>query len=462
MSVLFRLRCAATAVALIGLGALPLQADTLADALATAYRNSNLLEQNRALLRASDEDVVQANAAIGPVVNFVAAALANSDNAPDYRISVALQASMTLYDFGRGRLNIDATREQVLSARAGLIAVEQNVLFDAAQAYLTLFNEMQSRELQRNSVSVISEQLRSASERFELGDSTRTDVAIAEARLAGARSALAAADGNVAMARESYNLIVGRYPRGVSQPPRLPRLPASLEAAQDLARRHHPAITQVQHQVTAAEIVAEIAGQQRYGTVTGSVTAEARRQGLVTGDSSSSDITAQMRYSVPLYGGGRLLSVERQAVARGQAQRAGLHQTVGVVHQAVASNWSQLRVARAQLAAGDLQIEASRSAYDAVRAEVDLGSRTTLDLLNAEQELLDARSARILASTGVQIAAYALLNSMGQMTVGTLGLGIPTYDVEAYSAGLRDGGQAGADSEQGRSLDRILSRFLRP
>ena len=156
MGVLFRLRSAVTAVALIGLTALPLQADTLADALATAYRNSNLLEQNRALLRASDEDAVQAIAGIGPVVDFIATALANSDSAPDYRLSIALQANVTLYDFGRGRRSIDAAHEQILSARAGLISVEQNVLFDAAQAYLTLFNELQSVELQRNSVSVIS------------------------------------------------------------------------------------------------------------------------------------------------------------------------------------------------------------------------------------------------------------------------------------------------------------------
>ncbi|WP_323036599.1 TolC family protein [Pararhodobacter sp.] len=462
MSVLFRIRSAVLGFALSGLAAMPLHADTLADALASAYRNSNLLEQNRALLRASDEDTQQAIAAIGPVVDFITTALANSDNAPSMRLSFQLVASATLYDFGRGRLAIDLTREQVLSARAGLIVVEQNVLFDAAQAYLNLFSELQSVDLQRNSVSVISEQLRSAQERFELGDSTRTDVAIAEARLAAARSALAAAEGNVAVARESYNLAVGRYPSGLSQPPRLPRLPGSLAAAQEIARRHHPAITQAQHQVAAADILSEIAGRQRYGTVTGSLTGEIAESDTSLGRSSTSDITASMRYAVPLYTGGRLNSVERQRVAQGQAQRAALHQTVAVVQQAVASNWALLQVARARLASGDLQIQASLSAYEAVRAEVELGSRTTLDLLNAEQELLDARSSRVLASAGVQTAAYALLNTMGQMTVGALGLGIPTYDVEAYASGPNSRRSDRAPSEQGSMLDRILGRHQQP
>lgn len=462
MSVLKRFRIACVGVVLSGLAAVPSYADTLADALAAAYRNSNLLAQNRALLRASDEDVQQAIAAIGPVVEFVTSALTNTANAPHYRLSFGITASATLFDFGRGRLAIDATHQQVLSARAGLIVVEQNVLFDAARAYLSLFSELQSVELQRNSVSVISEQMRAARERFQLGDSTRTDVAIAEARLAAARSALSAAEGNVAVAREEYNLSVGRYPQGLSQPPRLPRIPGTLAEAQDIARRYHPAITQSQHQVNAADIAVEISRTQRYGTVTGSLAAEARTQSAppfpVAG---SADLTASMRYAVPIYNGGRLNSAERQAVARGQASRAGLHQTVAIVQQAVASNWAQLQVARARLAAGDLQIDASRSAYEAVRAEVELGSRTTLELLNAEQELLDARSSRILASAAVQTAAYALLNTMGQMTVTSLGLGIPTYDVEAYSSNLRREGPRETPSEQGRRLDRVLGRYYR-
>ena len=168
------------------------------------------------------------------------------------------------------------------------------------------------------------------------------------------------------------------------------------------------------------------------------------------------------------YSGGAVISGERQSIARQDAQRSNLHQTVALVHQAVSENWAQLAVARAQLAASDTQISAARTAYEAVRAEAEFGSRTTLDVLNAEQELLDAQSNRIMASASVQLASYALLEAMGQLTVEALNLGIPTYDVEAYSAGFtRWGGNAArpvqpatraAPSEQGQRLDRIMSR----
>ncbi|MCB1394980.1 MAG: TolC family outer membrane protein [Rhodobacter sp.] len=463
MSVLKRFRMAAAGVAVGMVAALPVTADTLADALAEAYRNSNLLEMNRALLRATDEDAQQAMAALRPVVNFVASAVANSEDAPTRQVSIGLQASMTVFDFGRGRLAVDAAHETILATRSALIAVEQAVLLTAARAYLVLYGQLQTVQLQRNNVSVINEQLRAARERFELGDSTRTDVAIAQARLAASRSALAAAEGDAAVTREEYNLAVGRYPSGLSTPPSLPRLPATLEEAQDIARRNHPSIIQAQHQVRAAEIANEIARTQRLGTVTGSVTAESSRTttALIAGRTVE-DVTGMLNYSVPLYTAGRLNSVERQSLARVEAQRSSLHQTVAIVQQAVAANWAQLLVARSRLAASDTQVAASSSAYDAVQAEADLGSRTTLDVLNAEQELLDARSSRILASFAVQTAAYALLEAMGQLTVESLHLGIPTYDVEAYSAGLRGGSEPATRSEQGQALDRIMGRFRQP
>ncbi len=445
----------------LSLGA-PAGAETLADALASAYRNSNLLEQNRALLRAADEDIQQAIAALYPVVTFAATALTNSGGSPDYRLSAGLTATMTLFDFGRTRLGVDVQRETVLATRSALIVVEQNVLLSAVSAYLGLYSDLQTQQLQRNNVGVINEQLRAARERFELGDSTRTDVALAEARLAASRSALASAEGDIAIAREQYNLVVGQYPTSIMPPPTLPRLPGSLQEAQDIARRNHPAIIQAQHMVNVSDLATEIARTQRLGTVTGSLSADTRvGRTSPLPESQSSDVTASVTYQVPLFNAGRLRSSERQTVARAESQRAALHQTVAIVQQSVAANWAQLAVARAVLAAGDLQIQAAQSAYDAVSAEAELGSRTTLDVLDAEQELLDARSSRILAAANVHLAAYALLEAMGQLTVQGLGLGIPTYDVEAYSTGLRH--DPGINrSPQGQALDRIRGRYTRP
>lgn len=451
------------------------QAETLADTLVAAYRNSNLLEQNRALLRASDEDVVQAQAQLLPVIRFITGAQANQrrvetriggvgsvvNTTSSRQLNFSLAAEMPLIDFGRGQLGVQVAREQVLSARAGLIAVEQGVLLRAVQTYLNVVSSRDTVALRRNNVGLIQQELRAARERFELGDSTRTDVAIAEARLAAAQSALSAAEGNFNVAREDFNLAVGRYPGALAAAPRLPRLPANLQAALDSGRRNHPAIIQAQHQVAAADLLVQTAHTQRMGTVTGSVSAGA----VAAPGTTTTDLTAGVTWGVPLYSGGAIASGTRQAIARQDAQRSNLHHTVAQVHQAVAENWAQLAVARAQLSASDTQISAARSAYEAVRAEAEFGSRTTLDVLNAEQELLDAQSNRIMASASVQLASYALLEAMGQLTVTALDLGIPTYDVEAYSAGFtRWGGRTAepasraAPSEQGQRLDRIMNR----
>ncbi len=460
MGVLIRIRATAAGMALASMAALPVAADTLADALVAAYRNSNLLEQNRSLLRAADEDVQQAIAALYPVVTFATTALTNTGGAPDYQLGFGLSATIPLVDFGRSRMVVDQTHESVMATRAALVVIEQNVLLGTVQSYLGLYSDLQRVQLQRNNVGLINEQLRAARERFELGDSTRTDVALAEARLAASRSALAAAEGDVAIAREQYNLTVGQYPSELSSPPRLPRLPSSLDAAQETARRNHPAITQAQHQVAAVDIGAQIARTQRLGTVTGSLSADARvRRVNPMPETYTADITASMTYSVPVFNAGRLTSIERQAVARGDAQRWSLHQTVAIIQQSVAASWARFQISRVALSAGDQQIRAAQSAFDAVSAEAELGSRTTLDVLDAEQDLLDARSSRIVAAANVQLAAYALLESTGQLTAQALGLGVPTYDVEAYSVGLRHEPPRETVSEQGARLDRIRGRY---
>ncbi len=439
------------------------QAQTLADALVAAYRNSNLLEQNRALLRAADEDVVQAQARLLPVINFVTRALTNSAGV-DYRVSAAVTLDWPLVDFGRGALGVELAREQVLALRAGLIQVEQQVLLRAAFAYFNLYTARQQVALRRNHVEVIEQQAEAARQRFALGDGTRTDVALAEARLAAVRSALAAAEGEEAVAREDFALAVGLRPGALAALPSLPRLPRSLDEARALARAQHPAILQAQHQVAAADLAGRIVRTERFGAVVGSLAAEAFEQrldqpfGTVT--TRSSDVTASIGYQVPLYTGGRISAAERQAIQRAEAARAALNQTVAQVDQAVASAWAQLAVARAQIDAAASQIRAAETALAAVKAEAELGTRTTLDVLDAEQDLLDAQTTRLLAEVGLRRAAFALLEATGQMTAVALNLGIPTYDVEAYRAAFQRQGRAPQPaSRQGEALDRVLRRF---
>lgn len=432
--------------------AMPVQAQSLADTLIAAYRSSNLLEQNRALLRAADEDVAIAVAQMRPVLNFVADAQQrfSSGAQPDsLTLGFNLAAEVTIIDFGRGKLAQEAAKAQVLATRQALVDVEQRVLLSAISAYLDVRTASEAVALQQATQRVITQELNAARERFELGEVTRTDVALAEARLASARSFLSAAEGELAAAREAYKFATGSYPGQLRPPPALPRTAANLQTAQDIARRTHPSVLQVQHEVTAAELNAERVFAQRHGSVTGS--ASLGRQFSSAGDSTTA--TAGIRYARPIYQGGQLNALHRQANARRDTVRSGLHQTVAQVLQNVSVAWANVDVSSARIAASQQQVRAAQTAFEGTREEARLGARTTLDVLNAETDLLDARTQLLQAQAAQQLTTYNLLAAMGLLTVDHLGLGIPTYDAEAYYNAVRN---APVSSPQGEALDRVL------
>ena len=245
-----------------GLVAAPMAgAETLTDALIAAYRNSALLDQNRAVLRAADEDVAQAIAGLRPVVAFTAQSgwrRAETDLGfgktvvEGLNTSLTLSAEMTLLDFGRSKLGINLARESVLATRAALVQVEQQVLLAAVAAYVDVRLAQEVVALRQSNFRLITQELRAAEARFDVGETTRTDVAIAQARLAGSQAALSAAEGQLLIAREAYKAATGDYPGRLEALPKLPALPAGLEAAQGVARSTHPIIHQAQHLVTIA------------------------------------------------------------------------------------------------------------------------------------------------------------------------------------------------------------------
>lgn len=423
-------------------------AESLADALIAAYRNSNILDQNRAVLRAADEDVAQAVATLRPVLTFQAGS--NYVHTPSFEgltASVSLVAQMTLYDFGRNAATIAAVKETVLATRQSLIGFEQEVLLDAVTAYVTLQQRQDTVALREANLRLITQELRASRDRFEVGEITRTDVAIAESRLAASQAELATAQGDYAVARETYKLRIGHYPKGLKRLPKMPKTAKSLADAQAVAQRTHPSIRQLQHQVAAAEAGIALAKANMGPTLTGNISAtDARRK---TSDSFSAGVTLNQT----IYAGGRPSSLYRQSLASRDQARAGLNQTVAVALQFVGAAWSSIEVAQASILASDRQIRSAQTAYDGVREEAKLGARTTLDVLNAEQELLSARTARLSAQSSYSIGVYTLLARMGLLTVDHLNLGIPTYDPEAYYNAVKD---APATSSQGKRLDRVL------
>ena len=435
-------------------------AETLADALISAYRHSNLLEQNRAVLRAADEDVAVQLSALRPALDFVAT-YQHTDPQNGARLAAgasrlsqtySLQASFTLFSNGQRGLALDSAKETVLATREALLQVEQDVLLTAVQAFFDVRSAQAVVDLRQNNVRLITQELRAARDRFEVGEVTRTDVALAESRLAAARSELAAAEGTLAVAREDYKAAVGRFPGALQAPHALPKIPARLEEAKSIGSRTHPAIRQAQREVTVAEINADIAGRAYGPTI--DLDAAASVDDLLN-DSLSVGLTMRQ----PIYRGGRLPALERQAMARRDASRAALHQTVVSVQNAVGASWAQLDVVGAQIQALDRQVTAARIAFDGTREEARLGARTTLDVLDAEQELLTAQANRVQAQNNRFVAVYSLLSAMGLLTVEHLKLGITTYDPAAYYNAVRSA--PARASRQGERLDRVLERLGR-
>ena len=430
-------------------------AETLADALVSAYRNSNLLEQNRATLRAADEDVAQAVAALRPVLQWSAnytVSHTNSLNSTGVSFTsraatTTLGATMTLLGFGRERIAVEMKKESVLATREALRSVEQAVLLSAIQAYSDVKSASEQVAINQNSVRVLNEELKASNDRFEVGEVTKTDVSLAQAQLASARASLASAQGSLRTARESFKAATGHYPSKLAAFPRQPTLPKSLDAARAIALRSHPSIKQLQHTVAVLDLGVSLARAQRMPEVTGTL-------GYDLDEGGDHGATAKIGMSQTLYAGGGLVAGQRQAIANAEAAKAQLSQAGVTVSQNVSNAWAAIDIARAQISAFDEQIKAARTAYQGVREEALLGARTTLDVLSSEQDLLDAQAGRINASATLQVSYYQLLSAMGLLTVKNLKLGIPTYDPAAYYNAVRNAPIT--LSPQGKKLDRVL------
>jgi outer membrane protein len=451
-----RLAMSAAIVLGMGMTAWTASAETLTDALIAAYRNSNLLEQNRAVLRAADEDVAVAVSTLRPVISFLtqgqygyAQFLDTFDNvasAEEWSGFYALSAQMTLYDFGRTKLAIEATKEVVLATREALLQVEQQVLLAAVVAYVDVRLREAFVDLRQNNVRVIGEQLKAAQDRFDVGEVTRTDVAQAEARLAQANSNLIVAEGELQIAREAYRAATGAYPGNLAPLPPLPATASSLEAARSVALRTHPAIRQAQRQVSAADLNVARAKADMRPTIGG----EAQLQ---VDDGGLQQNGVGINFSQTLYAGGRLAALVRQAMANRDSAYSNLQQSGVIIGENVGVAWTTIDSAVAAISATETQIEAAQIAFDGVSEEASLGARTTLDVLDAEQDLLDARAAKLEAEAARYKGVYQLLASMGLLTVEHLRLGIPTYDPAVYYNAVRN---APAHSAQGKKLDRIM------
>lgn len=431
-------------------------AESLSSALAKAYENSAMLAQNRALLNAADEGVVSAVADLLPVVqasisqNYTRVS-GSSDTTSTGAVSI--RASMPIFDFGRGQLGIDLAKEAVNGTRHQLMGLEQSVLLNAVDAFMNYHQAVELVRLRENNLVVIDQELRAANDRFEVGEITRTDVAMAEAAKAQSLSALAQAKGDLTRAGEAYLLAIGVKPVSPDAPSGLPSLPASAAAAKGVASRTHPDVLAAKSQVTQGEI--------RLAQAEASIMPKVSLNGSLQRDNQnftqeySNSATIGISAEVPLYTGGKIDSGIRQLSANLNAAQSGLRMATLNSDLQVGSAYARLAVARANMQATEQQIAAAQIAFDGLRAEATLGARTTLDVLNAEQNLLDAKANRVIASTEVVKATYAVLAALGQLTADNLNLSVEIFDPEAYSAGI----ETAAPSVRGLKLDKVLGKL---
>ncbi|MGV6804340.1 MAG: TolC family outer membrane protein [Ruegeria sp.] len=444
----------------------PAMADNLTDAFIGAYNTSGLLEQNRALLRAADEDVAIALSALRPIINWTVRVSQDYNksrvgtvvsSAQPSRFFSGLTLSQLVYDGGASILGKQSAQETVLATRQSLIDVEQQVLIRAANAYLNVLLQEETVQIRQNNVNVSGEELRASQDRFEVGEVTRTDVALSEAQLANSQADLAVARGNLSIAQAEYVNAVGNAPGRTAGQPSLPNLPRTEVEAVSLAQRNHPAILSAQHQVRALDLAVE---QQRAGLGPNvSLNADAGIVESYDNDDYSNDASISLNFNQPIYAGGRLAANVRRAMAQRDASRANLLNVQKDITQGVVDRYAAYQAASASLRASTERVRASQVAFDGIREEATLGARTTLDVLNSQQDLLDAQLSEVASRTERSRAAYQLLQAQGLLTAERLGLAVQIYDPTLYYNLVKSA--PSQVSKQSRDLDRVLKALRR-
>ena len=428
--------------------------DTLTGAMVSAYNTSGLLQQNRAVLRAADEDVATAASQLAPVISWASSVdHSGSDfSAYDTSASVSLSADYTLYDGGKSSLGLEAAKFSVLATRSKLVSIEQNVLFEAVTAYFGVIRETENVSLRENNLSVIREELKAANDRFEVGEITKTDVALAEARLAASNSALAVAKGSYEKAVASYISSIGAKPNSLEYPNFVPEVPNSLESAIAIALTEHPSIDELKNLIKVSEINSKIADLSTGFTISLESSVSLDEEGETSGSFG-------VKASGPIFSGGKLYSSSRKKIALKEQVLARLYSSKISIEQNVTNAFSSLQVAQAAKSAAEEQIRATEVALKGVKEEAILGARTTLDVLNAEKDLLDARVQLISAKVDENLSLYRLLLQIGRLTADYLSLPVRQYDVKKYYDLVKN--SPASKTKSGRELDNLLKSLTK-
>lgn len=413
----------------LGLGGLAAgaNAQTLNETLEAAYRTSPVLAAERARLRQASEGVVQARSARLPSLS-ASAGISDGDSwgpgaggGSGGDVSYSLSASQSLYSGGGIDASVDQALNRIEASRWNVVGTEQEVMLSAIAAHLDVVRDTAIVDIRRNNVDVLAEQLRAARDRFEVGEITRTDVAQAEARVSGAQAQLSAAQATLAASRAGYERVTGIAPLDVEQPEGQPDVPESLAIAADVALENNPLLLSALFNEQASQAGIRVARSALRPDVALSASASESRESDFTGRGRGS-VTVGARVSMPIFTGGLNESRVRQAVAVADESRLQVLNVRRAVAEGISNAWNSYLAAEAVIVSSRQAVRANEIAFEGVRQEAFVGLRTTLDVLNAEQELLNSRLELVRAERDYQVAAYALLQAMGRLTGTQLGL----------------------------------------
>lgn len=428
-----------TGTTMIGLLLAPVaMAETLSAALARAYNSNPQFNSERAGVRAGDEDVPRALAGMRPKVAAEAFAglEARSLSLPGEGRqaqglrprSVGVSIEQPLFDGFRTRNSVRSAEGNVLARRERLRLTEQTVLLAAATAYMNVLRDLAMFKLQGNNVAVLVEQLRQGRERYQEGQITQTDIAQAEARLASGKSQLSLAKANMENSLGVYRQVIGLEARSLN--PGRPvdtLLPRSMLQAEKVAFAEHPAIAAALHGADVAKSDVLVLESEMYPSLSLVGTFSSRADNETRGERRAS-AALMAKLSVPIYSGGDTSARVRQGKETAGQKRLDVEILREDVRAGVRASWSALEAIKDQIKSAQVQIEASQRALLGVREEARVGQRTTLDILNAQQELLSARISLVVAQRDRVVASYAVLAAVGRLSARTLGLAVQPYD----------------------------------
>ena len=438
-----------------GILALPLlfispavNAETLAEALASAYSGNPTLRAERARQRATDEQTAQALSGWRPRVDAGAdAAIQETDTDPNpsgqqsgttYPADISITLTQPVFRGFKTVKGVKRAEATVEAGRQNLLAVEQQTLFDTVQAYMNVIRDRRILAFRQRNVTVLRENLRSSQERFNVGEVTRTDVAQSEAQLAAGQTQQQTAESNLNTTRANYRRIIGNEPSALAPGAPVDRfLPPTLPGAIEVGMIENPNVTAAMFGIDVSFLAVKVAEGALFPTLSFVASINQSYETTLVA-LKTFNVAAGAQLSIPVYQGGSEFSLIRQSKETLAQQRLVLDQTRDQTRATVTQQWGALQAAKAQITSAQAQVTASETALNGVREEARVGQRTTLDVLNAQQALVNARVSIVTAQHDRVVASYGVLSAIGRLSPQVLGLATPVYDPSVHYHQVRD------------------------